>query len=365
MMVGIREFVLAGKAGCIGNGPPRTLSEVTREAFLHAGFILMGILLSLASLAAGFAGLVFSADKFVLGASTTARNLGVSPLVIGLTIVAFGTSAPEIFTSAVASFKGAPELAIGNAIGSNIANLGLVLGLTVFICPVIIPVSLFKHELPILLLVTGACFFLFQDLLLNWVDGLILLVFLVFFVWSMFRFKTRKSTPASEEQEVAEYIADMPTSKALGLLLFGLVVMLISSNLLVSGAKNIALALGVGDLVVGLTIVAIGTSLPELATSLTSALKGEHDLAIGNIVGSNILNLLLVLPVPAFISPVHLEPALLWRDYSTMLIITLLFCAIIFILEKKKQDIGRASGMVLLLVYLSYTVFLFFSGNAA
>lgn len=317
----------------------------------------MLIFLSAISIIIGFLGLIWSADKFVLGASTTANNLGVSALTIGLTIVAFGTSAPEIFTSAAASIKGSPEIAIGNVLGSNIANIGLVLGITAIICPIVLPVSLLKQELPALIIVTLASLFVFQDLYLNWVDGFILLAILAFFGIKLHH--TRLKEPVLEVEAGEEYISEMSTAKALTYMLFGLCLMIFSSNILVSGAKNIALALGVSELVIGLTIVAIGTSLPELATSLTSVLKNHHDLAIGNIIGSNILNLLLVLPVPAFLSPFAIDPVVLWRDYTLMFFISFLLCLAIFILIRRAKRIGRLTGSILLLVYLSYTAILF------
>lgn len=320
----------------------------------------MILILAVISIIAGFAGLIWSADRFVLGASTTARNLGVSAMIIGMTIVAFGTSAPEIFTSAAASLRGAPELAIGNALGSNIANIGLVLGITAIVCPVIIPVSLIRQELPALLLVTGVCFFIFQDQLLNTLDGLLLLMILAFFFWRVAVNKSRPDHSAlEEEKEVENYLAPISTPKALGLLLLGLTLMILSSNLLVYGAREITLALGVSDLVIGLTIVAIGTSLPELATTITSTLKGHHDLAIGNIVGSNIMNLLLVLPVPAFLAPVPLTRQLLIRDYGTMAILTLLFSAVVFVMIRCNLRFGRIPGTVLLGLYFAYTASLF------
>ncbi len=308
----------------------------------------------------GIIGLVWSADRFVLGASTTARNLGVSTLIIGLTIVSFGTSAPEIVTSATAALRGYPELAIGNVLGSNIANIGLVLGLTALVCPIIIPSSLLKEELPVLLIVTFAALFIFQDLYLGWVDGIILLVLLDLFTWFVLKIKKSLSdTQLSEDEEVAEFIADISTLKALGLMLFGLILLLISANLLVFGATGIARALGVSELVIGLTIVAIGTSLPELAASITSVLKGHHDLAIGNIVGSNILNLLLVLPVPAFLAPLYIDAVVLWRDVGVMLVMTLLLSAFLVFKIRSGKKFGRFFGAVLLVLYLSYTALLF------
>ncbi len=323
----------------------------------------MGIFVSAIYIVFGFAGLIWSADRFVLGASTTARNLGVSPLVIGLTIVAFGTSAPEIFTSATASLQGAPSIAIGNALGSNIANLGIVLALTVLIHPIEIPLSLLKKELPALLAVSVLCFVIFYDLTLNLFDGLLLLVVLGIFIWRLMKnMKFLEKDHVSDQNdiinadEVTEYIADdMSTPKALALLLFGLVLLIISSNILVEGARSIATTMGVSELVIGLTVMAIGTSLPELATSITSALKGHYDLVLGNIIGSNIMNILLVLPVPAFLSPFVMESEVLTRDYPTMMIITLGCTYFLYMRARQGKKIGRVAGTVLLGMYIAYT----------
>lgn len=322
----------------------------------------MGIFTAAIYIVFGFAGLIWSADRFVLGASTTAKNLGVSPLVIGLTIVAFGTSAPEIFTSATASLQGSPNIAIGNALGSNIANLGIVLAVTVLLHPIDIPLSLLKKEIPALLLVSALCFVIFADLTLNRFDGLLLLVVMATFAWRLFRNMTmlEKEHEVKEDdiintEEVTEYIADISTQKALGLLVFGLVLLVISSNILVEGARSIATTLGVSELVIGLTVMAVGTSLPELATSITSAFKGHYDLVLGNIIGSNIMNILLVLPVPAFLSPFVIPSVVLSRDYAMMMIITLGSAFFLFMRSRQNKKIGRVAGTVLLGMYIAYT----------
>lgn len=308
----------------------------------------------------GIIGLVWSADRFVLGASTTARNLGVSTLIIGLTIVSFGTSAPEIITSATAALSGYPELAIGNVLGSNIANIGLVLGLTVLVRPIIVPTSLLKEELPVLLIVTFAALVIFLDLYLDWVDGIILIVLLALFTWFVLKIKTSLvDTHLTEEEEVADFIADISTARSMGLMFFGLVLLLISANVLVYGATGIAKAFGVSEIVIGLTVVAIGTSLPELAASIAGVLKGHHDLALGNIIGSNILNLLLVLPVPAFLAPLYIDNVVLWRDVGAMVFMTLLLTSFLIYKIKSGQKFGRFFGTVLLVLYISYTALLF------
>lgn len=325
----------------------------------------MSIYLAAVYIVFGFAGLIWSADRFVLGASTTARNLGVSPLIIGLTIVAFGTSAPEIFTSATASFQGSPAIAIGNALGSNIANLGIVLAVTLLIHPIEIPLSLLKKELPALLVVSASCFVIFADLTLNVFDGLLLLFLLGVFTWrvvkSLHLLGKDKEKPVNiiNPAEVTEdFIGDMSTPKAVAWLLLGLVLLVISSNILVEGARSIALTLGVSELVIGLTVMAIGTSLPELATSITSAIKGHYDLVLGNIIGSNILNILLVLPVPAFIRPFVIVPEVLTRDFAAMMIITLGSAFFLYMRARQKKRIGRPAGTVLMGIYIAYTAIL-------
>ena len=329
----------------------------------------MSINLAAVYIVFGFAGLIWSADRFVLGASTTARNLGVSPLIIGLTIVAFGTSAPEIFTSATASIQGSPNIAIGNALGSNIANLGIVLAITLLIQPIEIPLSLLKKEIPALLIVSTCCFIVFADLTLNMFDGLLLLFLLGVFTWRVVKdLNLLDKDPANDvniinpDEVTDEFIADdMSTPKAVALLLFGLVLLVISSNILVEGARSVAMALGVSELVIGLTVMAVGTSLPELATSITSAVKGHYDLVLGNIIGSNIFNILLVLPVPSFISPFVIQPEVLTRDYATMMLITLGCAYFLYMRARKGQQIGRPAGIVLMAIYIAYTATLIVS----
>lgn len=329
----------------------------------------MSIYLAAVYIVFGFAGLIWSADRFVLGASTTARNLGVSPLIIGLTIVAFGTSAPEIFTSATASIQGAPNIAIGNALGSNIANMGIVLAITLMIKPIEIPLSLLKKEIPALLVVSGCCFIVFADLTLNVFDGLLMLFLLVVFAWRLVKgLHTLDKDPENDvniinpDEVTDEFIAnDMSTSKAVALLLLGLALLVISSDILVEGARNVALNLGVSELIIGLTVMAVGTSLPELATSISSALKGHYDLVLGNIIGSNIFNILLVLPVPSFISPFVIQKEVLTRDYATMMLITLGCAYLLYMRARKGQKIGRAAGTVLMGIYIAYTATLIVS----
>ena len=299
--------------------------------------------------------LVWSADRFVIGAAATARNFGMSPMLIGLTIVSFGTSAPEILVSYMASINDAGELAVGNALGSNIANIALVLGITAIIAPLPVKSGVLRKELPLLLAVTVFAGMLLLDLQLTIVDSAVLLSMLALSLYLFQRFQ-RNASPeesASEEEELPE----LKTGNAIFWLLLGLVILAGSSRLLVWGATEVALALGVSELIIGLTIVAIGTSLPELAASVTSALKGHHDLAIGNVVGSNIFNLVAVMAVPGLIAPLSIDSIVLLRDYSVMLGLTVALIA--FGLIQKPPKINRYEGVLLTTLYAGYLVLLY------
>ena len=296
----------------------------------------------------GFIGLIWGADKFVYGASALARNLGVSPLMIGLTIVAFGTSAPEIFSSAVAALEDKPELAIGNALGSNLFNVGVALGLAAVISPIKPPESLINKELPALLLVTVVTGALLFDKSLGIFDALVLISITGFFGYKIFQ-KRIKSIVVPEIEE--SKVAGINSIQAILYLILGLALLILSAQVLVGAASSIAEQLGVSTAIIGLTIVALGTSLPELAASITCVLKGHHDLAIGNIVGSNILNLLAVLPFPGLLSAGPFDPSLLYRDYFGVLILTLLLAFFCHRAIKKNKMIGRINGSIFLSIY--------------
>lgn len=304
------------------------------------------------ALIVGLVVLVWSADRFVLGAAATARHFGMSPLLIGMTIVSLGTSAPEIFVSATASFEGSGILAIGNALGSNITNIGLVLGITALIAPLPIQGKMLKKEIPILLLVTVIAGLVLQDLELSFWDGIVMLVCLAVTLFWLFNETSEQGIGGLDEEEV-EAIEHTSTAKSLMWLVVGLIALMISAKLLVWGAVDIARYFGISELIIGLTIVAIGTSLPELAASVTSALKGHHDIAIGNVVGSNIFNLLAVMPIPGLVADTMIEDEVLYRDYGAMLIITLLLIAFIYGFRRKGR-VGRSAGTVLLLAYAGY-----------
>ena len=300
----------------------------------------------------GFLGLIWGADKFVAGASGLARNLGVSPLLIGLTIVAFGTSAPEIFSSAVAAIQKKPELAIGNAFGSNLFNVGIALGIAALIKPLKAPESMLNRELPALLLVTVITGILIADLQLDLLDAILLIMITVFFIYRLLK-QQIKSTKASLETPEQESTR-MKSLKAVAYLTIGLLILVISAEALVQAASNIAEALGVSASIIGLTIVALGTSLPELAASVTCVLKNQDELAIGNIVGSNILNLLAVLPFPGIFAPGLIEANLFYRDFSVVTFITILLCFFCYRSIKKEIHIGRVSGIIFLLIYCGW-----------
>ena len=313
------------------------------------------VIASLAILA-GFIILMKSADWFVNGAAATARNLGMSPMLVGLTVVSIGTSAPEILVSTMAALDGHSALAVGNALGSNIANIGMVLGITALIAPLPVQSSLIKKELPLLCgvtIISGLCLLNGQ---LDRIDGVILLALLAIVLYLMFRWQKTPATTQEEhfDKEVEEDYPQLTQGMATIQLIIGLLLLVGSSKLLVWGATSIASYLGISDLVIGLTIVAIGTSLPELAASVASAIKGHHDIAVGNVVGSNFFNLLAVMSVPALIAPEALDPAVLWRDFPVMLALTVL----LFLLSIK-QRIGRFAGMFFAAAYIIYTATLF------
>ncbi|MCW8955360.1 MAG: calcium/sodium antiporter [Gammaproteobacteria bacterium] len=323
------------------------------------------MLIDIIAILAGFGLLIWSSDFFVTGASATARNLGVSPLIIGLTIVGFGTSAPEIMVAVFAASGGNPGLAVGNAIGSNITNIVLVLGVTALIVPLSVHSSLLKREYPLLLLATIlACLLLAMDNHLGRIDGLIMSVALLGTLYWLVKqaMASRNTDPIIEEFE-HEIPHHMPMHKALMLLVAGLLILLASSKLLVWGAVNVAHSLGISDLIIGLTIVAIGTSLPELGASIASVRKNEPDIAMGNIIGSNVFNTLGVLGTTGLIQPSIMDPGVLNRDLPLMFILTI----VLFIMAfgfRNKHTITRLKGGMLFVVFIGYEALLYFSATA-
>jgi cation:H+ antiporter len=316
----------------------------------------------LLAVAGGFLLLAWSADRFVIGAAAVAYNLNVSPLIIGLTVVSFGTSAPEMLVSGMAAWQGNSGLSVGNAIGSNIINIALVLGLTALIAPLDIHSSILRRELPVLIVIMLVVWVLLADYDLGRLDGSFLLGGMaLMLIWlTHLGIRSKGTHDPMDEEYTQEIKTGMSMLQALIWLTIGAVFLLISSRLLVWGAVAIAQELGISDLVIGLTIVALGTSLPELAASLMGALKNEHDIAIGNIIGSNIFNLLAVLGLPGVILPGAIDPAAVERDFLVMFILTLA----LFVMSygfRGPGRINRLEGATLLAAYIGYQTLLYFS----
>ncbi len=313
----------------------------------------------------GTIALVWGADRFVIGASATASNLGITPLVIGLIVVGLGTSAPEILVGSTAAYLGDPGIAIGNALGSNIANIGLVLGITALATPLVVKSDILRREYPLLMLSTMAGAALLMDGALERWEGILMLGILgVLMFWIVQSALQQRTTNDPIEIEFEQEIpTDMSQAKATLWLIIGLTVLLISSRVLVWGAVEVALMFGISDLVIGLTIIAIGTSLPELAASVTSALKNEPDIAIGNVIGSNMFNTLAVLGIPGIIHPSALSPEVLTRDLPLMIGFTIL----LFFMANGSRgsgQINRVEGGALLAVFVAYQ-FTLFSGASS
>lgn len=290
---------------------------------------------------------MWGADRFVDGASAAARYWGVSPLVIGLTVVGIGTSAPELLVSGVAAWKGMGDMSIGNAVGSNITNVALVLGATSLVAPVSFRPRLLVREMPVLFVVMGFGFFLMADGVLGRVDGFLLLGgFVLVLLWICWMGSRERGT----HYETAAF-KDTWAPMLVGL--GGLVVLLISARVVVTSASLFALQLGVSELMVGLSVVALGTSLPELAASLTSALKGQDDIAVGNVIGSNLFNLLGVLGLPGAIHPGSVEPQVLSRHFPIMVgTAGLLYLLVGW--RRNRQALGRPSGAILVTTYFAW-----------
>ena len=315
----------------------------------------------LAAVIAGLAILIWSADKFVEGAAAMARLLGVSIMIIGITIVGFGTSAPEIVVSIIAVLDNTPDLAIGNALGSNIANIGLILGVTAILVPIPVASRLLKTEYPLLLLATAVMAWTLYDLSLDIVDGFALLGLLILCLGHLIREHRRHPGEyAQEENESAEMVHEMKMPAAIGWLALGLVLLVGSSKLLVWGATGIATALGVSDLIIGLTVVALGTSLPELAASIASLKKGKPDLAIGNVIGSNLFNSLAVIGLPALLTSFTIDPSARSRDLVVVIGLTLLLLLMSRFPGALPRHLTRLKGIVLLLCFVIYQLYLYY-----
>lgn len=306
-------------------------------------------MLSFIMLVAGFALLVWGADKFVAGASALARRLGVSPLLVGLTIVAFGTSAPELAVSLTAALQGANEIAVGNVVGSNIFNLLVVAGLSAVICPLVMDRTLLRRDWPlsvgaaVLLLV-----FIAPDLKISRIEGLILLAIFAVVLGAQIRAALKnRDALETEEDEVL-----MPPVMIGVNIVLGLACIIIGGQMAVNGATGIARMFGLSETLIGLTIVAIGTSLPELVTSLVAARKGQNEIAMGNVIGSNLFNILLILGVSSAITPIPVQAT------SIVDCIVLIAVSVIFYLPAMRGKLGRFPGAVMALSYVAYTVYL-------
>ena len=316
------------------------------------------MLLAAAAILLGFIILIWSADLFVAGAASIAHNMGISPIIIGLTIVSLGTSAPEILVSLTASLAGAGELAIGNAIGSNIANIALVLGITLLVAPLMVQQRCMRKEVPALLIATAAVWALLADGLLSATDGWLMVGALTLIVVQLVRTQTRDTELLVEAGE--EPLPHLPRLRAWLSFIFGLLLLIASSKMLVWGAVLTAKELGVSELIIGLTIVAVGTSLPELAATIASALRGHTEIALGNIIGSNLFNLLAVMPIPGIVAPELLEHGVLSRDYPAMVFITVFLAIAIYVSRKRSKSapdhayLGRILGTLLVSFYALY-----------
>jgi cation:H+ antiporter len=306
----------------------------------------------------GLALLVWSADRFVDGSAAAARHFGMPPLLIGMVIVGFGTSAPEMVVSAISASQGNPGLALGNAYGSNITNIALILGLTALISPIAVHSRILRQELPILTAATALAAWQIRDGAISYLDAvMLLLVFGVLMSWSIWQGMRKKDdTLGSEmEQELVTHV--LPLRRAIFWLVVGLILLIISSRILVWGAVEIAQGFGVSDLIIGLTVVAIGTSLPELASSIIAIRKGEHDIAFGNVLGSNLFNTLAVVGIAGTIHPMAVGPEVFSRDILVMAALTLSLFVFGYGFRGPGR-INRFEGAALLACYVAYTGYL-------
>lgn len=319
------------------------------------------MMLPLFAVFVGLVLLVWSADRFVEGAAATARHFGMPALLIGMVVVGFGTSAPEMVVSALASWQGNPGIALGNAYGSNITNIALILGVTALISPIAVHSQVLRKELPILAVVTGFALVLMQDHELSRLDAwLHLAVFAGLMAWTIRQGLRQRGDALGDEMEDELKTHTMPIGRALFWLGAGLLLLIVSSRILVWGAVDIAHRLGVSDLIIGLTIVAVGTSLPEFASSIIAIRRNEHDIALGNVIGSNLFNTLAVVGIAGVIRPLPFEPIVFSRDMMVMAVLTVS----LFIFGygfRGPGRINRVEGGLLLASFLGYTTYLIMS----
>ncbi|MGO1343758.1 calcium/sodium antiporter [Chromohalobacter japonicus] len=319
------------------------------------------MLMAIIAVALGLAVLVWSADRFVDGAAATSRHLGLPPLLIGMVVIGFGTSAPELMVSGLSAWQGNPGLALGNAYGSNIANIGLIVGLVALLSPLTMHSQVLRQELPLLMLVTVASLWCLQDGDVSRWDAVLLLAMLAaLLTYSVMRGRQKGSDALADNTTANLDAQEMTLKRAITWTLVGLVMLIASSRLLVWGAVDIASAFGVSDLIIGLTVVAIGTSLPELASSISAVRKNEHDLVIGNVVGSNLFNTLAVVGLAGIIDPINVDSAVLVRDWPVMAGLTLAL-TVFGIGWKGQGRINRLEAALLLATFIAYTAWLVMS----
>ncbi|PSW04577.1 calcium/sodium antiporter [Photobacterium lipolyticum] len=315
---------------------------------------------SIVLLCIGLVLLVWSADRLVFGAAALAKNLGVTPLVIGMTILAMGSSAPEMMVSATASLAGKTDTAVGNVLGSNIANIALILGLTALIKPLSISSAIIRRELPLMLAVTLIAGFLLWDNYLGFREGVLLVVLFVFFLLAMLKISRKAQQagdPLTNEQE-SEIPEGVSNRAATVWIIVGLLLLPYAASMLVDSAVTIAKFFGMSDLIIGLTIIAIGTSLPELAASIASIFKGEDDMAVGNIIGSNVFNILAVMGIPGLLNPSVISPLAMGRDFYVMLGVSILLLCMAL---GKRRRINRIEGGALVSCFIAYQFYLFYN----
>ena len=310
------------------------------------------------ALVIGLAALVWSADRFVEGAASTARHFGLPPLLIGMVIVGFGTSAPEMLVSALAAAQGNGGIALGNAYGSNITNIALILGVSALISPLAVNSRVLRQELPMLTGVTALAAAQLWDGRLSRLDAMVLLiVFGCLMAWTIWRGMRQEPDALGREMNQELAVRTLPLGRAVFWLVLGLALLVASSRVLVWGAVGIAHSLGVSDLVIGLTVVAVGTSLPELASSVIAARKGEHDIALGNVLGSNLFNTLAVVGIAGAIQPMPVGPEVLCRDVLVMAALTVSLFVIGYGFRGPGR-INRWEGAGLLACYMGYNAYL-------
>jgi cation:H+ antiporter len=315
--------------------------------------------MAVAAVIAGLIVLVWSADRFVTGAAAAAQHFGMPPLLIGMVVVGFGTSAPEMVVSTLAAVQGSPGIALGNAYGSNIANIALILGITALISPVMVHSAVLKKELPILTLITAVSVWLMADLTVSRLDAMILLgLFAGLMGWTILQGIRQKTDSLAGQMQARASEPALSIKRSVFWLIAGLFLLILSSRILVWGAVELARIFHVSDMIIGLTIVAVGTSLPELASSIIAARRNEHDIALGNVLGSNLFNTLAVVRIAGAIHPFAAESAILYRDMAVMGGLTLSLFIIGYGFRGGPGRINRLEGAVLLVVYLGYTLYL-------